>query len=196
VLSAALEMGYDIVLLLDSDAVILDQSLSIQDMIARWGFHKNASLALPLDPDLAINYDSWNRIVLNTGVVFARPTPLLRGVLNELQRCPDTVAGCEVWRTKWSYEQRAFSDYYRDRFVAGQDLILIPCDEANGWYGDGQCHGRIITHDWPKAQAIDLFKQSMLHGLMDSLNTELFHTESIYRWQQRIAASPVIDRIN
>jgi len=65
----------------------------------------------------------------------------------ELYAVPDKVPEAEIWKTNWSHEQRTFSDYLRDGFVEGEDLIIASCDDANDSMKQG-CSGSYLTHLW------------------------------------------------
>ena len=49
----------------------------------------------------------------------------------DLYAAPDTIEGAQLWKLFWSYEQRTFSEYFRDGFVEGEDLIIASCADAN-----------------------------------------------------------------
>jgi hypothetical protein len=58
------------------------------------------------------------------------PYPVVADV-QDLYAAPDTIKGADHWKLSWSYEQRAFSEYFRDGFVEGEDLIIASCADAN-----------------------------------------------------------------
>lgn len=63
---------YDIVVLLDADAYIVNPNTSIEFLLERYNFTRNSSLLLAIDPDTAFNKDSQGRLTLNTGFIIAQ----------------------------------------------------------------------------------------------------------------------------
>ena len=51
--------------------------------------------------------------------------------VQDLYAAPDTIKGADFWKLNWTHEQRTFSDYLRDGFVEGEDLIIASCADAN-----------------------------------------------------------------
>ena len=120
-------------------------------LINRWGFTKGSSLLMPEDPVQDWNYDSHDRLMLNTGFIFAQATPLALDILREWSSCyRDGPPECQKFGLKWGHEQTAFSEWYRDRMVEKQDLIIAPCHEANGggMNPPNACNGTFVQHLW------------------------------------------------
>ncbi|KAI9189382.1 hypothetical protein H9P43_000815 [Blastocladiella emersonii ATCC 22665] len=138
---------YDIVVFLDGDAFVAQPDKSIAWMMKRWGFHERASLLLPMDPP---DQPEANKNATNTGFWIARSTPVAKTALRKLMTCPDDQPDCEQWKTTLYNEQTVFNRYIRPTLREGEDFIIAPCMEANGWWGwkDGYCQGKVITHPW------------------------------------------------
>ncbi|ORZ30968.1 hypothetical protein BCR44DRAFT_38876 [Catenaria anguillulae PL171] len=141
----ALMRGYDVVVMFDSDAYVQMPEVGVEEMMARWGMTRaNASLLLALDPP----YQSRaNENATNTGFWIVRNTPVAKRVMRELAACPESIE-CRKWWTTWPAEQAAFTKLVRTKMKEGEELIVAPCDEANGWWEFGACQGRVVTHAW------------------------------------------------
>ncbi len=66
---------------------------------------------------------------------------------------PDRIKEAAAWKWEWSHEQRTFSDYLRDGFVEGEDLIIASCDDANDSMQQG-CSGSYLTHLWGRKEEV------------------------------------------
>ena len=159
---------YDIVVFLDPDVYIRHPYISIEFLMSRYNFTSNSSLLMALDPAFDFNTDSKKRVTLNTGFIIARNNKLTNYILKELVQCAEHIPNCSEWRQKWSYEQRAFSEYFRDQMKVGTELIIAPCDELNGFEGsESDCSGTFVSHAWNAKHAVrNRHKQFMLEGLL------------------------------
>ncbi|ORZ39006.1 hypothetical protein BCR44DRAFT_1427010 [Catenaria anguillulae PL171] len=136
---------YEYVVFFDSDAYVAKPDMSLAEMLKRWGFHDTATMMMALDPP-GQKENNWN--ATNTGFWVLRSTPRAKEIMRDLATCPDRP-DCRKWLTEWPAEQAAFTKLIRPKLVEGQDLIIAPCEEANGWWGfPGPCKGTIITHAW------------------------------------------------
>ncbi len=71
----------------------------------------------------------------------------------ELYAVPDKVKEAEIWKLNWSHEQRTFSDYLRDGFVEGEDLVIASCADANDSMMQ-YCNGTFVTHLWGRKDEV------------------------------------------
>ncbi|CAF1637644.1 unnamed protein product, partial [Didymodactylos carnosus] len=167
---------YDIVVLLDGDAYITDPRMDIEFLMKRWNFTKASSILMASDPGGPDNQDSKGRATANWGFVIARNTNLTKAILKNLSRCVRDIPGCEKWAVTWSYEQRAFSEYFRDKMKIGSELILAPCSEANGFAtSNSGCLGTFVTHVWTdKPSMVKRFQKLMMDDLMMLLEDKLW----------------------
>lgn len=168
---------YDIVVLFDGDAYIRRSNISIEFLMKEYNFTSNSSILMPVDPDFKQNQDSRGRITLNTGFIIAQNNNLTKRILKELAQCADIFPNCTQWRHEWSYEQRAFSDYFRDQMKIGSELIMAPCNDLNGFDNSGSgCVGRYVAHVWSAKHTIkDRLKNVMLESLMLILNQTMWN---------------------
>lgn len=70
-------------------------------------------------------------------------------MLEAWRDCPNEERwqGCARWKTEWSHEQRAFSEFVRYEFNPdGDNIVTIPCDDAMSYPGmKTRYEGRIAT---------------------------------------------------
>ena len=167
---------YDIVVLIDADAYFTNQNISIEFLMERYNFTDNTSLLMAEDPNGLINKDSKGRATLNTGFIIAQNNNITTYILKKLALCTRTIPGCDQWREKWSFEQRAFSDYIRDELKVGSELIVAPCTEVNGFAGSRSgCIGSFISHIWTQKHTVgERLQRTMLNSLMISLEKKMW----------------------
>lgn len=167
---------YDIVVCFDPDVYVRHPNISIEYLISRYNFTENSSFLMAEDPNEKSNQDSTGRIVLNTGFIIAQNNNLTKQILKQLALCGETIPGCETWKNKWSQEQRAFSDYFRDKMKVGSELIIAPCNDLNGYEESGTgCSGTLVTHVWNAKHTIKKrLKKLMLQNLMTILEQQMW----------------------
>ncbi|KAF5848251.1 hypothetical protein GGP41_005630 [Bipolaris sorokiniana] len=137
-------------------------------MFNRWGIQKETSMALPWDTEeicngSSISRDSKGLRVLNGDFIVAQNSTTTLEMLEAWRDCTTETRykGCANWKTKWSHEQRAFSEYVRYDFNKTPETIVgIPCDDAMGFPGFREyrlnhstwdedisdCNGNMIRH--------------------------------------------------
>ena len=71
----------------------------------------------------------------------------------DLYAAPDAIEGAELWKLNWSHEQRTFSDYFRDGFAEGEDLVIASCADANDAMVQ-YCNGTFVTHLWGRKDEV------------------------------------------
>ncbi len=71
----------------------------------------------------------------------------------DLYAAPDTIQGADYWKLHWSHEQRTFSDYFRDGFAEGEDLVIASCADAND-AAVQCCNGTFVTHLWGRKDEV------------------------------------------
>lgn len=171
--------NFSIVVFLDADAYLVHPNISIEFLMDRYNFSINSSLLMAIDPNRFFNKDSKGRIVLNTGFIIARNTKLTKTILQNLANCSHIYKACDQWNTKWSFEQRAFSEYFRDQMKLGSELIAAPCNELNGYSSSRSgCLGLFLSHVWnDKPSIIQRLKRTLLTNLMELLEAELWNDE-------------------
>ncbi|KAL2264232.1 hypothetical protein VTK26DRAFT_64 [Humicola hyalothermophila] len=154
--------SYKFVVFIDADAIIQHLEVPMEFLFNRWNIAPNTSIAMPVDTQQVseekgnISVDSKGKVVLNSGVVVAQNLPLTEEMLEAWAECTTEkrYPGCAKWKTKWSHEQRAFSEYIRYDFNPdGDNIVEIPCNDANGfpglkgkWGVVDDCQGEFIRH--------------------------------------------------
>lgn len=155
---------YDFVVAMDADVTVSHLEIPLEWMFNRWGIRRTTSMALPWDTEefrdgVSISTDSKGLRVLNTGFVVAQNLPTTMDMLAAWKDCTTETRypGCGKWKTEWSHEQRAFSEYIRYDFNnTPETVVSIPCDDAVGWpnfkndvhlsYPISECNGNFLRH--------------------------------------------------
>ncbi|KAL2017093.1 hypothetical protein VTK56DRAFT_2616 [Thermocarpiscus australiensis] len=173
---------YKFVVFIDADAIIQHLEVPMEFLFNRWNVSPNTSIAMPIDtqqlPDGKdnISTDSKGKVVLNSGVVILQNLPHTHDMMQAWAECTTETRyrGCGQWKDRWSHEQRAFSEYIRYDFNPdGNNIVEIPCNDANGYPGlFGQagviddCQGEFIRHytldkSMTKTSTSDVLMQSI-----------------------------------
>lgn len=143
---------YEMVVFLDADAIIHYPHLPLEWLFNYWGINQNTRVALPVDPDEPQNKDSHGEIYLNTGFLIAQKSPRTEELFDAWESCPSEVrySNCSQWAQEWPHEQAAFGEYLRYDFDEPQEVLTLPCAEANGYpeLENSTCHGEFIRHYW------------------------------------------------
>ncbi|KAK3306353.1 uncharacterized protein B0T15DRAFT_527022 [Chaetomium strumarium] len=156
------QQQYKFVVFLDADAVIQHLEVPLEFLLNRWDISPNTSIAMPIDTRQLsdeknnISTDSRGKVVLNSGVVVLQNLPYTHDILQAWTECTSEkrYPGCGQWKERWSHEQRAFSEYIRYDFNPhGNNIVEIPCNDANGYPGlfgkagiIDDCQGEFVRH--------------------------------------------------
>ncbi|KAK4235611.1 hypothetical protein C8A03DRAFT_36534 [Achaetomium macrosporum] len=184
---------YKFVVFIDADAIIQHLEVPMEFLFNRWNIAPNTSVAMPIDTQQVmkdtqenISTDSKGKVVLNSGVVVLQNLPYTHDIMQAWAECTTEkrYPGCGKWKRRWSHEQRAFSEYIRYDFNPdGNNIVEIPCNDANGYPGlfpkagiIDDCKGEFIRHytlDKPAAKAStgDVLMQSMSELLQKNFAT-------------------------
>ncbi|KAL2020107.1 hypothetical protein VTK56DRAFT_8911 [Thermocarpiscus australiensis] len=171
------------VVFVDADAIIQHLEVPLEFLMNRWNIAQNTSIAMPIDTQQFVNDDKENistdskgRVVLNSGFVVLQNLPHTHDMLQAWTECTTEkrYPGCGQWKTRWSHEQRAFSEYIRYDFnPQGNNIVEIPCADANGYPGlfgsagvIDDCQGDFVRHytlnkGGSKASTSDVLMQSL-----------------------------------
>ncbi|KAK4139556.1 uncharacterized protein C8A04DRAFT_32944 [Dichotomopilus funicola] len=178
---------YDIVLMMDGDAVFTTPQVPLEWLLNYWQIGPETLVAMPEDPALDPNWDIRHRANVNSGFIIAQASDLTQRLFEDWAECPSEkrYPGCAEWKTKPFHEQSAFSSFVRYDFLDGysidthpQYIRHIPCSDANGYpevahYG---CLGHFVRHFW---QDKNLTVPEFTHNVMGALAPILAH--SAYR---------------
>ncbi|EJD54556.1 hypothetical protein AURDEDRAFT_179686 [Auricularia subglabra TFB-10046 SS5] len=136
----------ELVVFFDSDAYVTQPSYSIDDLLYRWGFHERAVMLLAMDQP--VHSMPQNQNATNTGFMVFRTSQKALDILDAIMECPEKIAECAEWKNVPKYEQTAFNHHVRPHLKEGDELIIVPCTEANGNFMNRYCKGEFITHAW------------------------------------------------
>lgn len=140
------------VVFLDADAIIQYPHLPFEWLFNYWGFNSNTRVAMAVDPDEPQNKDSRGNIYLNTGFLIAQNSSRTNEIFDAWESCPSEIrySNCSRWAEEWPHEQAAFGEYLRYDFDEPEDVMVLPCAEANGYpeLENSTCHGEFIGHYW------------------------------------------------
>jgi hypothetical protein len=179
---AAILRDFDIVVSIDADAIFTHLELPYEWLLNRWNFTRDTALAMPLDPTQRLdkpaswkfhNYDSKGRLRDNPGFITAQNIPRTFEMLEEWEKCPERIPGCERFTTEYPAEMGAFSEYIRYNFE--DSLREFPCTEGNGFPGMGtECEGLFVRHyttekEWLKGGVEEILTESIVEVLRQDL---------------------------
>jgi hypothetical protein len=186
---------YDIVVFFDGDVIVSQPDLGLKDMMQKWGFHERASILMALEPPMQ---PEPNGNGTNTGFIIVRSTPLAKQVFRRLTFCAlgevppgDSdfdVTGCKEYQRSLYHEQTVFNRFLRPLLKEGEEFIISPCEESNGWWTQELCKGTVITHAWTgKAEIIPKLKDLMLRHhleLYEKLLSSDYHYTECSHWSR------------
>jgi hypothetical protein len=189
---------YQFVVVMDADVTIPHLDVPFEWMFNRWGIKEHTSIALPWDTEEirdegSISLDGKGMRVLNTGLVIAQNSSMTLEMLEAWRDCTTETRykGCAQWKTQWSHEQRAFSEYIRYDFnKTPETIVSIPCDDAVGWPGFRQdmlhrpgtanldisdCNGNFVRHytTMGKSRVKDASAASVMQMLSEALQKSI-----------------------
>ncbi|KAH7104931.1 hypothetical protein BKA62DRAFT_691143 [Auriculariales sp. MPI-PUGE-AT-0066] len=143
----------ELVVFFDSDAYVTQPSYSLYDLLDRWNFHERAAMLLSMDQPF--HPMPQNQNATNTGFMVFRSGAKAIQILDDILACPEKIPECAQWKTIEKYEQTAFNLFVRPHLVEGEELIIIPCDDANGNFKNQWCHGKFVTHAWHALETVN-----------------------------------------
>ncbi|KAK3937954.1 hypothetical protein QBC46DRAFT_174552 [Diplogelasinospora grovesii] len=150
---------YDIVVMLDYDAMFPSPELPLEWLLNYWKIDREVMVAMAEDPDVDVNLDLRGKINVNTGFIIAQSSENTQRLFKDWAECPDETRykGCARWKREAFHEQAAFSSHVRYDFLDGlsvethpQYIRVLPCAEANGIPEKRHlgCMGQLVRHYW------------------------------------------------
>lgn len=143
---------HDIVVFMDTDAEFNVPTIPLEWLLNYWQLKESHLVAMAVDPDASWNKDSFGNLLLNTGFVVAQQSERTQEMFKDWAECPEETKypGCGKWKTELFHEQRAFGQYLRYEYNRTDDILVLPCDEANGspQAHNSGCSGRFMRHYW------------------------------------------------
>jgi hypothetical protein len=176
---------YDYVVFMDADAVFHYHHLPLEWLFNHWNVTDETMLAMALDPVADYNRDERGNINLNTGFIIAQASDRTTQMFNTWEDCvtDEKYANCSKWRYEWSHEQAAFSNYLRYEYNLPNEVISLPCAEANGYPSTAEsgCTGEFVRHYWLNKDATvgalqDAVTQYAALRLHDQFHRHMGHT--------------------
>ena len=120
--------------------------------------------------------DGAQQLNANTGFMILRgKNTKVHQLVNFWSQCVEQVEGCDAYRSNDFMDQSAWNKYVRPQF-GDQELILLPCSEANGYSGESTetfgCTGRFVSHHWDtKERVAILVKEKLLEAMTKELTS-------------------------
>lgn len=144
---------HEYLVFMDSDVVITYPHLPIEWLMNYWNMANDTLVMMARDPDEPQNYNDRHEIYLNTGFVIAQNSSRTQEMYEAWANCPGETRypGCKHWKHDWPQEQAAFGTYLMYDFNRTNDIIVLPCAEANGApeaENRGGCIGTFVRHYW------------------------------------------------
>jgi hypothetical protein len=161
----------------EADAIFKELTLPMEWQMNYWNFTKTTNVAIPSDPTEDFNRDWKGQVNLNTGFILAQNTPRTLEIWEGWKSCLDRFPDCESFRDSWPAEQGAYSSIIRYAYNKPNDLLVIPCSEANGYpESNSDCTGSLnYQHFWIKKEQLlkDKAVVPIMQLMMQSLHLDL-----------------------
>ncbi|KAJ4419221.1 hypothetical protein N0V85_001099 [Neurospora sp. IMI 360204] len=179
---------YDIVVMLDYDAVFPSPELPLEWMLNYWKIDDKVMVAMAEDPDAEINRDLKGNLNVNTGFIIAQASENTQRMFKDWAECPNETRykGCARYKDVIFHEQAGFSSHVRYNFLDGLTieeepgksmLRVLPCNEANGIPEKKHmgCSGQLVRHYWGgKSLTKREFKENVMNAMLPLLLQSAF----------------------
>jgi len=179
---------YDIVVMLDYDAVFPSPELPLEWMLNYWKIDDKVMVAMAQDPDAEVNRDLRGNLNVNTGFIIAQASENTQRMFKDWAECPSETRykGCAKWKDVIFHEQAGFSSHVRYDFLDGLTideepgksmLRVLPCNEANGIPEKKHlgCSGQLVRHYWgDKSLTKREFNENVMNAMLPLLLQSAF----------------------
>ena len=171
--------GCKFMLFTEADAIFKELTLPLEWQMNYWNFSKDTKVAMAIDPNATFNLDSHGNLNVNLGFILAQNTPRTFEIWEGWNSCVDDQVrfpDCQRWAEDWPREQGAYSSVIRYRYDEPDDLLTIPCEEANGFpEADCECKGILnYQHYWGMKELVkEKFIPPMMQMMMQGLQLDL-----------------------
>ncbi|KAF2755431.1 hypothetical protein EJ05DRAFT_540169 [Pseudovirgaria hyperparasitica] len=141
---------HDIVVFLDSDAILRYPELPMEWLMNYWNIRKQTPISMSSEPNLDRDKDDKGNPGHNNGFMIVQNIAKTYEIFKNWAECPEETRyeGCEKWKWKHNREQDAWSNYLRYEYE--EDVQVLPCIEANGYpeATETGCTGTFLRHHW------------------------------------------------
>jgi hypothetical protein len=188
--------GCRIVVTIDHDAIFPNLHVPFEWLLNRWNYSQTTSLGMALDnhitpwnPSGFGNEDDFGEVNVNAGFIIAQNLPRTHDILRAWDSCPSnetTYPNCRKFIKEWPAEQGAFGTYIRRQFTEPDDLLVLPCTEANGFPGANfECQGSFVRHFTTKKELVTTGTASTLaQSFFGMVKKEIIHREGEVKIQR------------
>lgn len=163
---------HEVAVFLDNDIGLHYPHVPLEWLMNHWGVTDKTLIAMALDVDEPGAFNKKGVRSLSTGLVIAQQSARTQEMFDSWLKCPQEpdsyYRGCSHWKHQWAHEQAAFRDYILPLYNHPEDVVTIPCDEANGspdgpGMGPSNCTGTFVRHYWHHKP---LVKRALIDGIM------------------------------
>ncbi|KAM7185718.1 hypothetical protein V8F33_012228 [Rhypophila sp. PSN 637] len=189
---------YDIVVMLDYDAMFPSPELPFEWLLNYWQIDRDVIVAMSEDPNVGQNMDRKGKPNVNSGFIIAQSMgdpQRTQELFKDWAECPDEkrYKGCAKYKDVIFHEQSGFSSFVRYDFLNGLSVETeegrkyvraLPCSEANGIpdVKDTGCIGHLVRHFWGHKFATPReLSESILENLVPLLAKAAFGDMDIVR---------------
>ncbi|EGO53895.1 hypothetical protein NEUTE1DRAFT_118000 [Neurospora tetrasperma FGSC 2508] len=179
---------YDIVVMMDYDAVFPSPELPLEWMLNYWKIDDKVMVAMAEDPNAEVNRDQRGNLNVNTGFIIAQASENTQRMFKDWAECPSETRykGCAEWKGVYFHEQSGFSSHVRYDFLDGLTIAeepgksmirALPCNEANGIPEKKNlgCTGQLVRHHWGgKELAKREFNDNIMNAMLPLLIQSAF----------------------
>ncbi|QKX63428.1 uncharacterized protein TRUGW13939_10598, partial [Talaromyces rugulosus] len=147
-------LTHDVAVFMDGDVGVHYPHVPLEWLMNHWNITDETLVAAPVDVHQYDNFNDRGEVSLNTGFLLGQASQRIHELFQEWVDCPleltDFYAGCSTWAYNWAHEQAALRDYIRHKYDRPEDVVEIPCAEANGSpdHPDGSQQGG--EGGWPR----------------------------------------------
>ena len=163
---------FDLIGLVDADIVFMRPHIPLSSLFERWGAFTNEThiVAAAVDPkrhpDTRYTYKSQKLDMINTGLMFWKTSDRAQTLVDYWSTCLEKGdAVCLDTAFRFYQDQSGFNKVIRVDRMLPNELVIIPCDDANGYSsengGTSGCNGKIISHFWNRKEEFPAFSTVM-----------------------------------
>lgn len=169
-------MEFQVVVAIDIGVVFQDLTISLEDMLTRWGFTTETLILQPfeaaLEHNLVLGPDGQSGINLHIGFSVLRSAPKVIGLMSQWQQCLHDLNSCQVpgglHLDEKALEKTLWTVYFKPQ-LSSLEWVGAPCNEANGHsnslpleHDNDGCNGTIVAHYKTSSPALLRHLQQLL----------------------------------
>lgn len=171
---------HEVAVFLDNDVGFHYPHVPLEWLMNHWDVTDKTLIAMAQDVDESNAFsETTGARSLSTGFIIVQQSARTQEMFDSWLQCPQEpdsyYQGCKDWMVDWAHEQAAFRDYIQPLYNGSEEVVTIPCDEANGspdgpGNGPSNCTGAFLRHYWHHKH---LVKRELTDGIMPYVTSRL-----------------------